>query len=64
MCTSFGLLINAWVSFFLVNSYRVLVLCAVAVGEWLGVNEFTLILSAFMLAFGTYLVSIILPLVL
>ncbi|KAH8479377.1 hypothetical protein Peur_050236 [Populus x canadensis] len=32
-----------------------LVFAILSVGEWLGVNEFTLILSAFMLAFGTYL---------
>eukprot|EP00258_Populus_trichocarpa_P040968 XP_024456987.1 lipid phosphate phosphatase epsilon 1, chloroplastic isoform X2 [Populus trichocarpa] len=33
-----------------------LVFAILSVGEWLGVNEFTLILSAFMLAFGTYLI--------
>lgn len=34
-----------------------LVLCAIAVVEWLGINEITLITGAFALAFGSYLVS-------
>lgn len=34
------------------------VLCAIAVVEWLGINEISLITSALALAFGAYLVSI------
>lgn len=34
-----------------------LVLCDIAVVEWLGINAITLITGAFALAFGAYLVS-------
>ncbi|KAJ6305015.1 hypothetical protein OIU78_020539 [Salix suchowensis] len=37
------------------------VFAILSVGEWLSVNEFTLIISASILAFGTYLGSIVFP---